>query len=65
MPNKVSVGVVSRAVAVGGVATYSKLGALLKGGGSAAKLKAAAAAAAAASAAAAATVPGAPQLKKK
>ena len=63
MPNKVSVGVVSRAVAVGGIATYSKLGALLKAGGGGAKLKAAAAAAAAASAAAAATVPGSPQKK--
>jgi hypothetical protein len=46
--------VASRAAAVGGIAAYSKLGALLKAGGGATKLKAAAAAAAAASAAAAA-----------
>lgn len=54
MSEGVSKGVVARAAAVGGVAAYSKLGALLKAGGGATKLKAAAAAAAAASAAAAA-----------
>jgi methyl coenzyme M reductase alpha subunit len=48
--------VVARAAVVGGVAAYSKLGALLKAGGGATKLKAAAAAAAAAGAAGAAAV---------
>jgi hypothetical protein len=58
MSGKVDTWVAGRAAAVGGVAVYSKLGALLKGGGAAGKLKAAAAAAAAASAAAAATANG-------
>lgn len=63
---KVSVPVVGRAVAVGGVAAYSKLGALMKAGGASAKLKAAAAAAAAASAGVAATqVPGSPPQKQR
>lgn len=52
MTSEVSKGVVARAAVVGGVAAYSKIGALLKAGGGATKLKAAAAAAAAASAAA-------------
>jgi hypothetical protein len=60
--------VAGRAAAVGGVALYSKLGALLKAGGGGAKLKAAAAAAAAASAAAAAAAQpggGAPPAPRK
>ena len=45
---------VARGIAVGGIAAYSKIGAMLKAGGGAAKLKVAAAAATAAAAAAAA-----------
>jgi hypothetical protein len=68
-PGGVDPWIAGRAAAVGGVAVYSKLGALLKGGGAAGKLKAAAAAAAAASAAAAAATgapaqPGAPPARK-